>query len=31
MPHKKVGTLSSKRVRDILNGIKLVIEPRETE
>lgn len=26
-----IGTLSSKRVREILNGIKLVIEPRETE
>ncbi len=26
-----MGTLSSKRVREILNGIKLVIEPRETE
>lgn len=26
-----IGTLSSKRVREILNGIKLVIEPREIE
>ncbi len=26
-----IGTLSSKRVDEILNGIKLVIEPRETE
>ena len=26
-----IGTLSVKRVREILNGIKLVIEPRETE
>ena len=26
-----IGTLSSERVREILNGIKLVIEPRETE
>lgn len=26
-----IGTLSSKRVREILNGIKLIIEPRETE
>lgn len=26
-----VGTLSHKRVREILNGIKLVIEPREPE
>lgn len=26
-----IGTLSSKRVREILSGIKLVIEPRETE
>jgi mRNA interferase MazF len=26
-----VGTLSSKRVREILNGIRLVIEPREPE
>ena len=26
-----IGTLASKRVREILNGIKLVIEPRETE
>ncbi len=24
-----IGILSSKRVREILNGIKLVIEPRE--
>jgi mRNA interferase MazF len=26
-----IGTLSAKRVREILNGLKLVIEPRETE
>jgi len=26
-----VGTLSTKRVREILNGIKLVLEPRESE
>lgn len=26
-----IGTLPPKRVREILNGIKLVIEPRETE
>lgn len=26
-----IGTLSSKRVRQILEGIKLVIEPREAE
>ncbi len=26
-----IGTLSSKRVREILSGIKLVIEPREIE
>lgn len=26
-----IGTLSSKRVREILSGIQLVIEPRETE
>jgi mRNA interferase MazF len=26
-----VGTLSSKRVREILNGIQLILEPRETE
>ncbi len=26
-----IGTLSLKRVREILSGIKLVIEPRETE
>ncbi len=26
-----IGTLSPKRVREILNGIKLVVEPRETE
>jgi mRNA interferase MazF len=26
-----IGTLSAKRVREILNGIKLVIEPREIE
>ncbi len=26
-----IGTLSAKHVREILNGIKLVIEPREVE
>jgi len=26
-----IGTLASKRVREILNGIKLVVEPREPE
>ena len=26
-----IGTLSPKRVRQILDGIKLVIEPREVE
>ncbi len=26
-----IGTLASKRVREILSGIKLLIEPRETE
>lgn len=26
-----IGTLSTKRVREILNGVKLLIEPRETE
>ena len=26
-----MGTLSAKRVREILNGIKLVIEPREAD
>lgn len=26
-----VGTLSTKRVREILNGIKLVLDPREPE
>ncbi len=26
-----IGTLSAKRVREILNGIRLVIEPREIE
>ncbi len=26
-----IGTLSPKRVREILNGVKLVIEPREPE
>ncbi|MBI4674503.1 MAG: type II toxin-antitoxin system PemK/MazF family toxin [Chloroflexi bacterium] len=26
-----VGTLSAKRVREILNGIKLVLEPRQAE
>ncbi len=26
-----IGTLPSKRVREILNGIRLVIEPREPE
>lgn len=26
-----VSTLSAKRMREILDGIKLVLEPRETE
>jgi mRNA interferase MazF len=26
-----IGTLSPKRVREIINGVKLVIEPREPE
>lgn len=26
-----IGTLTSRRVREVLNGIKLVIEPREAE
>jgi len=26
-----VGTLSAKRVREILNGVKLVLDPREPE
>ncbi len=26
-----IGTVSSKRVREILNGVRLVIEPREPE
>ena len=26
-----VGTLSAKRVREILNGVKLVLDPRESE
>jgi mRNA interferase MazF len=26
-----IGTLSTKRVREILNGIKLVLDPREPE
>lgn len=26
-----IGTLSSKRIRDILNGINLVLEPRDIE
>ena len=26
-----VGTLSAKRAREILNGVKLVLDPRETE
>ena len=26
-----IGTLASRRVREILNGIKLVIEPREAD
>jgi mRNA interferase MazF len=26
-----IGTLSSKRMREVLNGIKLVVEPREPE
>ncbi len=28
---EKIGTLSPKRVREILDGIKLVLEPRELE
>jgi len=27
----KIGTLSARRVRDILNGIRLLTEPREPE
>ena len=26
-----IGTLSSERIREIINGIKLVVEPREPE
>ncbi len=28
---EKIGTLSSRRVREILNGLHLLTEPRETE
>ena len=28
---EKIGTLSSRRVRDILDGIRLLLEPRELE
>lgn len=28
---EKIGTLSSRRVREILEGIKLLLEPRELE
>jgi len=28
---EKIGTLSSRRVREILNGIRLLTEPREPE
>ena len=28
---EKIGTLSAERVRQILNGIRLVVEPREAE
>jgi len=28
---EKIGTLSAKRVRDILDGIRLLIEPRELD
>jgi mRNA interferase MazF len=28
---EKIGTLSAKRVREILNGIRLLTEPREAE
>ncbi|MGH9429856.1 MAG: type II toxin-antitoxin system PemK/MazF family toxin [Terriglobia bacterium] len=28
---KKIGTLSARRVREILNGIRLLTEPREAE
>lgn len=28
---EKIGTLSTKRVRQILDGVRLVIEPRELE
>ena len=27
----KIGTLSARRVRDILNGIRLLTEPRDLE
>ena len=29
--HEYIGTLSSKRVRQILDGIGLVLEPREAD
>lgn len=28
---EKIGTLSAKRVREILNGLRLLLEPRELE
>jgi mRNA interferase MazF len=28
---EKIGTLSARRVREILNGIRLLTEPRDTE
>jgi mRNA interferase MazF len=28
---EKIGTLSAKRVRDILDGLRLLLEPREPE
>ena len=28
---KNIGTLASKRIREILDGIKLVLEPRDVE
>jgi mRNA interferase MazF len=28
---EKIGTLSARRVREILNGVRLLIEPREPE
>jgi hypothetical protein len=29
--HSKIGTLSRRRVRQILDGIRLIIEPREVD